>query len=105
MQTRFFKFISLLGLFFALAACQEGSDVVESGTYQGEVIEVEADKDEIYVKTADGKTLELYFTEKTTLTQADAEVPFATLKEGQQVEVTVERVGKRLDPVSVKILE
>lgn len=84
-------------------SCGKTTDVVESGTYTGTVIEVEADKSEIYVKTEDGKTLELYFIEDTKLTQNDEEVPFSALEEDQTVEVEVEKVGKRLDPLTVKI--
>ncbi|WP_026934705.1 hypothetical protein [Christiangramia echinicola] len=99
----------LKGLFFSsilfFIACGESTDVVESGTYQGTVKEVEADKTEIYVTTSDDKTLELYFTETTSLTRNGSEVEFSELEEGQKVEVEVEKNGKRLDPVSVKIME
>jgi cold shock protein len=102
------KYINFLTLAFALTvliSCGEKTDVVDSGTYQGTVDEVEADKTEIYVKTADGKVLELYFTETTSLTKNGAPVNFDQLAEGQKVEVEVVKDGKRLDPVSVKILE
>jgi cold shock protein len=102
------KSINFLTLAFALTvliSCGEKTDVVDSGTYQGTVDEVEADKTEIYVKTADGKVLELYFTETTSLTKNGAPVNFDQLAEGQKVEVEVVKDGKRLDPVSVKILE
>ncbi|MBT8319498.1 MAG: hypothetical protein KJP01_05150, partial [Gramella sp.] len=69
------------------------------------VTEVEADKTEIYVTTSDDKTLELYFIETTSLTRNGEEVDFSELEEGQKVEVEVEKNGKRLDPLSVKILE
>ncbi|PTX43415.1 hypothetical protein C8P64_1942 [Christiangramia gaetbulicola] len=99
----------LKGLFFStillFIACGESTDVVESGTYQGTVKEVEADKTEIYVTTDDNKTLELYFTETTSLTRNGSEVEFSELEEGQKVEVEVEKNGKRLDPISVKIME
>ncbi|ALJ00209.1 hypothetical protein DC20_16090 [Rufibacter tibetensis] len=85
--------------------CGEKTDVVESGTYQGVVEEVEAEKTEIYVKTADDKLLELYFTDKTSLTQNGQTATFDQLKEGSKVEVQVEKVGNRLDPVAVKIME
>lgn len=88
-----------------LYACEESTDVVESGTYQGTIDEVEAEKTEIYVKTADNKRLELYFTDSTKLTQAGSTVPFEQLKEGGKVEVEVKKVGKRLNPIAVKILE
>ena len=100
-----FKFLVPAFFFFVLVSCGEKTDVVESGTYQGTVTEVEADKSEIYVKTADDKLLELYFTETTTLTRNGETVNFDQLAEGKKVEVEVKKVGQRLDPVSVKILE
>ncbi|MFD1095615.1 hypothetical protein [Salegentibacter chungangensis] len=104
MKNKIFKTLafSAIMLFFA---CGESTDVVESGTYEGTVKEVEAEKTEIYVETADNKTLELYFTEKTELTRDGNNVEFSALQEGQKVEVEVEKKGKRLDPISVKILE
>ena len=95
-------FLSTILLFIA---CGESTDVVESGTYQGTVKEVEAAKTEIYVSTDDDQTLELYFTETTSLTRNGSDVDFSELKEGQKVEVEVEKNGKRLDPISVKIME
>lgn len=94
--------LSTILLFFA---CGESTDVVESGTYQGTIKEVEPEKTEIYVTTNDDKTLELYFTDSTSLTRNGSEVDFSELKKGQKVEVEVEKVGQRLDPVSVKIME
>ena len=88
-----------------LSACGEGTDVVESGTYSGTIKEVEADKKEIYVKTDDGKVLELYFTDSTTLTSNNQSVAFDQLAEDKKVEVDVEKVGNRLDPKAVRILE
>lgn len=95
-----FALLSLL-----LFGCQGGTDVVESGTYQGNVKKVVPDKKEIYVGTDDNKTLELYFTDSTTLTRNGETVAFDQLKEGSRVEVQVEKVGKRLDPMEVRILE
>ena|SRR5688572_12012590 len=99
------KFLLVACSLFVLVSCGEKTDVVDSGTYQGTVEEVEADKTEIYVKTADGKLLELYFTETTSLTRNGETVTFDQLAEGQKVEVEVEKDGKRLDPIAVKILE
>lgn len=105
MYTKFIKPISVFCLMLVMAACGENTDVVESGTYQGTVKEVEPAKTEIYVSTEDGKTLELYFTEQTTLTRNGQTVEFSELEQGQRVEVEVEKKGKRLDPISVSILE
>ena len=102
MKSLITKSLLFLSIIFFMA-CGNSTDVVESGTYTGKIIEVEADKSEIYVKTEDGKTLELYFIEETKLTQNGQEVPFSALEENQSVEVEVEKVGKRLDPISVKI--
>lgn len=106
MKNNLLKAFSLAGILLVMASCGGGStDVVESGTYEGVIKEVEPEKTEIYVETADNKTLELYFTDQTTLTQGGQAVDFSTLEEGQRVEVEVEKVGKRLDPLSVRILE
>jgi len=96
------KILAAFSLIF-IFACGQSTDVVESGTYEGKIIEIEADEVEIYVETADGKVLELYFTETTKLMQNGEEVPFETLEEDQTVEVEVKKVGKRLDPISVAI--
>lgn len=87
-----------------LTACNN-TDVVESGTYRGTVDKVEPEKTEIYVNTENDKRLELYFTEQTELTKNGMTADFSELEKGTKVEVTVEKVGKRLDPVAVKILE
>ncbi|WP_347160301.1 hypothetical protein [Pontibacter chitinilyticus] len=98
-------FLAVLLMVPFLYSCEESTDVVESGTYQGTIDEVEADKSEIYVKTADDKRLELYFTENTTLTKDGETVAFDQLKEGGKVEVEVEKTGQSLDPIAVRILE
>lgn len=99
------KSVAFLSLFLFLTACGEETDVVESGTYTGVIEEVEPEKDEIYVTTEDDKTLELYFTPETELTRNGETADFSILEKGQQVEVTVEKVGQRLDPVAVRVLE
>lgn len=104
MKTTLLKFVAVVA-FITFSSCGESSDTVESGTYMGTVKEVEASKTEIYVETTDEKTLELYFTEQTKLTRNGNEVEFSELEEGQNVEVEVEKIGKRLDPISVKILD
>ena len=56
----------------------------------------------IYVKTADNKLLELYFTESTTLTRNGQTVDFSELKEGQKVEVEFVKEGTKYLITSVK---
>lgn len=104
MKTKIFTtvFSAFLLLFIS---CGEGTDVVESGTYQGTIKEVEPSKTEIYVETADDKTLELYFTENTQLTRNGNNIDFSELQEGMNVEVDVEKEGKRLNPLAVRVLE
>lgn len=83
---------------------EDEHDVVESGTYEGTIKEVNAEEREIYVDV-EGKELELYFIDETTLTRGEEEVEFSALEEGQSVKVEVRKVGQRLDPLSVTILE
>ena len=100
-----FKFVAMITAMVFMFSCGQKTDVVESGTYQGTVDKVEADKSEIYVETEDGKRLELYFTDSTSLTKNGSDVTFDELSKGKKVEVDVEKVGQRLDPKAVRILE
>jgi len=101
-QTIFMTFFA--AILMGLASCGGGgTDVVESGTYQGTISEINAAEKEIYVKTPDDKILELYFTDSTSLTQNGQPVNFSTLKKDQQVEVTLKKMGKKLNPLKVKI--
>ena len=107
------SFASCCLLAFALlllSACGgdgEGETVaVDSGTYTGTIGEVNPDESEIYVEVPNTGTLELYFTDSTQVTgRSGSPVPFDSLAQGQSVEVTVEKVGQRLNPLSVKINE
>ena len=100
------KFTALIVIFTLTAiSCGESTDVVDSGTYTGTITEVNAEETEIYVNLESGQTIELYFTDTTTLTENGAEVPFSTIEVDDRVEVTVEKVGQRLDPVSVVLLD
>lgn len=106
MKSSILKLGSLAAVLMLFAACGgESTDVVESGTYEGTIQEVNAAESEIYVKTADDKTLELYFIEETELVKDTTSVPFDSLANGQKVRVQVEKVGQRLDPLRVEILE
>ena len=107
MKIQGLKTLLLALCIFGLYSCggESETDVVDSGTYEGNVDKVVPEEEEIYVVTPDDKRLELYFTETTELTRNGQPVEFAELQQGQRVQVTVEKVGNRLDPVSVTILE
>lgn len=81
------------------------TDVVESGTYKGVAHEVDPEEKEIYVKTADGKMIELYLKSDTAITKDGKKVGFGALKKGQNLEVKVEKNGEKLKPISVTILD
>lgn len=97
---------ALLGCLFLFNSCGENkkTDIVDSGTYQGVAETVEPGEKEIYVRTSDDKLLELYFTDETILTKDGSTTSFDSLKENGNVEVTVEKKGNKLVPISVKIL-
>lgn len=98
-------FTILTALVLIISACGEKTSVVDSGTYNGTIAEVNADETEIYVTLDSGEKIELYFTETTTLTENGENVPFSTIEVDDKVEVTVEKTGQRLDPVSVVLLD
>ena len=93
--------ISLLCIL--LISCGQDVSVVDSGTYSGKVVEIEPDEREIYVELEDGKTIELYFTDSTSLTQGGKKAEFSQLKKDSDVKVKVEKMGKKLNPLAVKI--
>ena len=81
------------------------TSVVESGTYKVTAKKVDPEEKEIYVTMEDGKTLELYFSDATKLAQGGKDVAFDALKNGQKLEVQVEKDGSKLKPLAVTILE
>ncbi|MFM8720558.1 MAG: hypothetical protein ACKOKC_00925 [Chthoniobacterales bacterium] len=81
------------------------TSVVESGTYQVVAKKVDAEEKEIYVTMEDGKILELYFSDATKLTQGGKDAEFGALKNGQKLEVQIEKDGNKLKPLAVSILE
>ena len=93
--------------FLLLSACGGGGEgetvAVESGTYTGTINEVVPEEQEIYVNVPNTGTLELYFTDSTQVTQGGTTVPFDSLSQGQSVDVTVEKIGQRMNPISVQI--
>lgn len=99
-----FSCLLLAGLLVGCGGDEE-TTVVESGTYEGTISEVNADEREIYVDVPQTGTLELYFTDTTRVFQDTAEVSFEALETDQQVSVEVEKVGQRLDPITVRIQE
>lgn len=105
MRTSGFKLLFMAVAMLFMYSCNNETEAVESGTYQGTVDKVVPEETEIYVILDEGQRIELYFTETTTLSRNGEAVAFAELEKGQPVEVTVEKVGQRLDPVSVVILQ
>lgn len=93
----------LMLLFSGCAGEGEETSVVESGTYEGTISEVNAEEREIYVDVPETETLELYFTDSTRVFKDTVEAAFDSLRVDQNVAVEVEKVGQRLDPVTVTI--
>lgn len=91
--------IGLVGIGLTIATARAATVTIE-----GVVDKVVPEKTEIYV-LADGKRHEFYFNEKTEVTQSGQKVAFAVLKKAQKVKVTADKVGKRLDPIKVELLE
>ncbi len=73
-------------------------------TIEGTIDKVVPAKREIYV-LADGKKHELYFSDKTELVKGGQPVAFEFLKTKGKVKVTADKVGKRLDPVKVELVD
>lgn len=82
----------------------ENTDVVASGTYRGTAMRVDQDEKEIYVKTDDGKILELYLKDDTKIMKGGENVEFSKVEKGQSLQVKVEKIGNHLKPLEVVIL-
>lgn len=95
--------IPLLLVLILASGCGKNTDMVDSGTYQGVVDNVKGDPTQIFVTTEDNKTLRLYFTDETQVTQGGALVPPNQLQKGQEVRVSVEKVGQRLHVTKAEI--
>jgi len=96
--------LSLLLASSVLTGCG-GVDVVDAGSYEGVVDEAKPGEKEIYVTLADGRKLELYFTDQTTLHQGGEVADFSVLESGMRVRVEVTREGNRNVPQKVEILQ
>ena len=72
---------------------------------EGKVDKIVEKKTEIYVKDSSGKKHEYYFNKETKVLKGEQTLAFSDLKVGQSVRVTAEKIGKRLDPKQVEILE
>jgi len=95
--------LSLLLAASVLTGCG-GVEVVDSGSYEGVVDEAKPGEKEIYVMLDDGRKLELYFTDQTTLQQSGQVADFSALESGTRVRVNVTRDGNRNVPQKVEIL-
>lgn len=96
--------LGILLLVGFLAGCGgDDAAVVESGTYTGTITEVNAEEREIYVDVPQTGTVELYFVDSTRVLRDTTEVSFDALQTNQTVTVEIEKVGQRLDPVTVTV--
>ena len=98
MKTKLFTVAAALFLSSQIAFAAEQSVV------EGKIVEVVPGKKEIYV-LSEGKKHEYYFNEKTTVSKSGEPAKFADLSNGTMVKVTADKIGKRLDPVTVEIVQ
>lgn len=87
------------------AGCGRQEVMVDSGTYEGNILKVNPAETEIYVSLDKERVLELYFTEATKVSRGEAEAAFDDLAKGQSVRVQVERREQEMVPLHVTILD
>lgn len=95
------KAASILALALLSLTSTARSEVI---TVEGVIDKVVPEKTEIYV-LAGGKKHEFYFTSKTEIVKAGAPIAFDVLKKSAKVKVTADKIGKRLDPLKVELLD
>jgi len=98
-------YVVLMCSFLLCSGCGHREVMVDSGTYDGTILKINAAETEIYVALDEERVLELYFTESTTVTRGDGEGTFDDLAKGQSVRVEVEREEEGMVPLHVKILD
>jgi hypothetical protein len=92
-----------LALSLTIALLSSATVFAANLTMEGKITKVETDEKEIYV-LVDGKKHELHFKENTELLQNGAPAAYSALKVDQKVKIDAKKVGKRLDPVRIEIL-
>lgn len=71
---------------------------------EGKIVKMVPSEREIYV-LSEGKKYEYYFNKDTKVQDKGQEIRYDNLTEGQSVKVTANQIGKRLDPITVEIVE
>lgn len=71
---------------------------------EGVIVKVVPSEREIYVES-EGKKHEYYFNPMTKVVHGNEERKYEDLKKGMRVKVSANKIGKRLDPLEVRILE
>ena len=89
----------LLSALFATGANSVGNHEAE-----GKIVKIEAAEREIYI-FSQGEKLEYYFNKDTEVSEKGQPKRYEDLKEGQSVRVSSKKIGKRLDPLKVEILD
>jgi len=92
-------------LLILFTGCGHREVMVDSGTYEGTILKINAAETEIYVALDESRVIELYFTESTSITRGQNEAAFKDLIKGQSVRVEVKRTEKGMIPLHVSILE
>lgn len=87
-----------------LALLATGANSVGNHEAEGKIVKIEAAEREIYIFSK-GEKLEYYFNKDTEVTEKGQPKRYEDLKEGQSVRVSSKKIGKRLDPLKVEILD
>jgi hypothetical protein len=98
------SFVFAIFLTMPLAITASALTDVPTSEIEGVIAKVVPSEREIYVESA-GKKHEYYFNVNTKVTQGSDEKKYEDLKQGMRVKVSAHRIGKRLDPFEVRILE
>jgi len=98
------KNIWLFGSFLLFALTLTGANPVGNHQAEGKIVKVEPAEREIYVYSQ-GEKLEYYFNKDTEVSEKGEARKYEDLKEGQSVRVSSKKIGRRLDPLKVEILD
>lgn len=104
MVQRLLSALVVFGLSISVCSLTHASPNTNLSQIEGEIVKVVPSEREIYVESG-GKKHEYYFNPATKVFRGEKEASYEDLKKGMRVKVSANKIGKRLDPLEVRILE
>jgi hypothetical protein len=104
MMKKIASFLLALSITLACSSAASALTTPPNSEIEGVIVKVVPSEREIYVES-EGKKHEYYFNPMTKVVRGNEEKKYEDLQKGMRVKVSANKIGKRLDPFEVRILE